>query len=70
MHYISSNVGFTNIDVWSTGQSGAETKYGVPTVRGHWKFLFIASKNHMAIKLSARLNPSKLSSPSDLIHNI
>ena len=28
----SSNVGLTNIIVQSMGQSGAETKYGVPTV--------------------------------------
>ena len=27
-------LGFTNIVVWSTGQSGAETNYGVPTVPG------------------------------------
>ena len=31
-HYFSSDEGFTNIVVQSTGQSGAEMKYGVPTV--------------------------------------
>ena len=31
-HYFPSDVGFTNIVVWSAGQSDAETKYGVPTV--------------------------------------
>ena len=36
MHYFSSKMGFTNIDVLSTRQSGAETKYGFPTVRGQW----------------------------------
>ena len=30
-HYISSDVGFTNIVVWSMLQSGAKTKYTVPT---------------------------------------
>ena len=34
-HYISSNVGFADI-VWSTGQFGAEMKYGVPTVQEQW----------------------------------
>ena len=34
--YFSSDVGFTNTVVWSTGQSGAKTKYRVPTVRGQW----------------------------------
>ena len=34
MHYFSWDVGFTNIVVRSTGQSGVETKYRVPTVRG------------------------------------
>ena len=33
-HYFSSDVGFTNIVVRCTGQSGVEMKYGVPTVRG------------------------------------
>ena len=32
MHYFSFDVGFTNIVVRSTGQSGVETKYRVPTV--------------------------------------
>ena len=32
---LASDVGFTNIVVQSTGQSGAKTKYGVPTVRGN-----------------------------------
>ena len=36
MHYFSSNVGFTNIAVRSMGQSGADTKYRVPTVQGQW----------------------------------
>ena len=34
MHYFASDVGFTNIVVRLTGQSGAETTYGVPTVQG------------------------------------
>ena len=34
MHCFCSDVGFTNIVVWSTGQSGAETKYTMPTVPG------------------------------------
>ena len=29
-HYCSSDVGFTNITVQSTGQPGAQTEYGVP----------------------------------------
>ena len=35
MHYFSSDVGFTNIVVWATGQSSAEMKYRVPTVQIH-----------------------------------
>ena len=37
IHYFSSDVGLTNI-VGSTGQSGAETKYKVPTVQGQFLF--------------------------------
>ena len=36
-HYLSSDVGFTNTVVRSTGQSGSKMKYGVPTVRGQRK---------------------------------
>ena len=36
IHHFSSNVAFTNIFVWSTGQSGEETKYWVPSVQGQW----------------------------------
>ena len=36
-HYFSSDVGFTNIVVQSTAQSGAETKYRVSIVRGQCK---------------------------------
>ena len=32
MHYFYSDAGVTNIVAWSTGKSGAETKYRVPTV--------------------------------------
>ena len=32
--FFSSDVGFTNIVVRSMGQSGADTKYRVPTVQG------------------------------------
>ena len=35
-YYFSSDVRFTNIVVQSTGQSGVETKYRVPAVRGQW----------------------------------
>ena len=35
-HLFSSDVGFTNIVVRFMGQSGVETKYGLPTVRGQW----------------------------------
>ena len=31
-HYFSSDVGFTNIVVWSMGHSSAEMKYRAPTV--------------------------------------
>ena len=31
-HYFSSDVGFTSIVAHATGQSGVETKYGVPIV--------------------------------------
>ena len=31
-HYFSSDVGFTNLVVQSTGQPCVEAKYGVPTV--------------------------------------
>ena len=34
MYYFSFDVGFTTIVVLSMGQSGAETKYAVMTVRG------------------------------------
>ena len=34
MHYFSSNVGFTNIVVWSIRKAGSETKYGLAIVRG------------------------------------
>ena len=43
MHYFSSEVGFTNIVVRSSKQSGMETKYGVPTVQGH---CILTSKSH------------------------
>ena len=38
-HYFSSDMGLTKIVVRYTGQSGAETKYRVPTVRGQWLIL-------------------------------
>ena len=34
-----SDVGFTNIVVWSTGQFGEKTRYGVPNVPGQWSLI-------------------------------
>ena len=39
MHNFSADVGLTKIVVRYTGQSGAETKYGVPTVGKQWLIL-------------------------------
>ena len=41
MHCFSFDVGFTNIVDRSVGQSGVETKYGVPTVQDHARYIVI-----------------------------
>ena len=54
MHYFFSIVGFANIVVWSTGESGVNSKmkYGMSTVRGQCMHTHIHTERLQNFKIS------------------
>ena len=68
-HYFCSDVGFTNIVVRYMGQSGAKTKYIVPTVQGQCLSRFTADALHTSCNSSTRsIDPNFVNFPTFVLH--